>query len=339
MTTDGGTVADDGAKKAHVLIVDDEPALSGLLTRLLTAKGYVVETANDGPSAIAAIAERPPDVILLDVVLPGMDGFTICRRLKNDPRTRLMPVILITGLADRESRIKGLAAGADDFLTKPVDSQELLARVGSLARFKRYTDDLDSAASIIMALGVMIESRAGYTEGHCHRVANHATALGRRLGLGPDDLQALYRGGFLHDIGMLAIPDSLLRRRGPLEPEEFDIVKSHTVVGDTLCSQLRSLHAVRAIVRHHHERSDGTGYPDGLRGSEIPVIAQIISLVDVFDALTTDRPYQLTQSVEEAIGTLRAQVERGWRESELVEHFAAIVLGGGLHTFTPATVA
>jgi putative two-component system response regulator len=339
MTTSGGAVPADGARTTQVLIVDDEPALSGLLRRLLVEKGYAVTTAIDGTKALASIAENPPDVILLDVVLPGIDGFTICQRLKNDPATRLTPVVLITGLADRASRIKGLAAGADDFLTKPVDSQELLARVGSLARLKRYTDDLDSAATIIMALGVMIEVRAGYTEGHCHRVANHATALGRCLGLGADDLQALYRGGFLHDIGMLAIPDSLLLRRGPLEPEEFELVKSHTVVGDNLCSQLRSLHAVRTIVRHHHERSDGSGYPDGLRGAEIPVIAQIIGLVDVFDAITTNRPYQVVQSMEEAIVTLRKQAERGWREPELVEYFASIVLSGQFQTFTPATPA
>jgi putative two-component system response regulator len=336
MTTDGSATTDDGSKKARVLIVDDEQALSGLLERLLKSKGYVVAIAADGPAALQAVVHDPPDVILLDVVLPGMDGFTICRRLKNDPVTRLTPVILITGLADRESRIKGLAAGADDFLTKPVDGQELLARVGSLARLKRYTDDLDSAASIIMALAVMIEARAGYSEGHCHRVANYATALGRRLGLGPDALQALYRGGFMHDIGMLAIPDSLLRRRGPLEPEEFELVKSHTVIGDGLCSQLRSLHAVRAIIRHHHERFDGSGYPDGLRGEQIPIVAQIISLVDVYDAITTERPYQLTQSIDEAFVTLRQQVEKGWREPELVEHFAAIVLSGRLETFTPA---
>jgi putative two-component system response regulator len=336
MTMDGSAVSDDGARKARVLIVDDEPALSGLLKRLLTGKGYVVDTAPDGPAGFDAIAVNPPDVILLDVVLPGMDGFTICQRLKNDPATRLLPIILITGLADRESRITGLAAGADDFLTKPVDTQELLARVATLARLKRYTDDLDSAASIIMALGVMVEARAGYTEGHCHRVANHATALGRRVGLGPDELQALYRGGFLHDIGMLAIPDSLLRRRGPLADDEFELVKSHTVIGDGLCAQLRSLHAVRSIVRHHHERFDGTGYPDGLLGSQIPVVAQIIGLVDVFDALTTERPYQQTQSVEEAIATLRKQGERGWRDPDLVEHFAAIVLSDNFRTYTPA---
>jgi len=337
--TGGTATADDGSTKARVLIVDDEKGVSALLERMLVNKGYVVDVATDGPKALAAIVRHPPDVILLDVVMPGMDGFTLCKRLKNDLMTRLTPVILITGLSDQDTKIKGLAAGADDFLTKPVDSQELLTRVGSLARLKRYTDDLDSASSIIMALAVMIEARDGYTEGHCHRIANYATALGRRIGLGQDELQALYRGGFLHDIGMLAIPDSVLRKGGPLDPEEYELVKSHTVIGDGLCRHLRSLNAVRPIVRHHHERFDGSGYPDGLRGNDIPIVAQIIGLVDAYDAITSDRPYQPAQSIEEAVTTLRQQVARGWRHPALVEHFAAIVLSGKLETFTPASPA
>jgi putative two-component system response regulator len=337
MTTDGSIVPDDGGKQARVLIVDDEPGISTLLERLLITRGYAVGIATDGATALTAIVKNPPDVILLDVVMPGMDGFTLCRRLKSDPATRLTPVILITGLADQDTKIKGLAAGADDFLTKPVDTQELLARVGSLARLKRYTDDLDSAASIIMALAVMIEARDGYTEGHCHRIANYATALGRRIGLGQEELQALYRGGFLHDIGMLAIPDSVLRKGGPLDSEEYELIKSHTVIGDGLCRHLRSLNAVRPIVRHHHERFDGSGYPDGLRGDDIPIVAQIIGLVDAYDAITSDRPYQPAQSTDQAVATLRQQVEQGWRHPALVEHFAAIVLSGKLETFTPAS--
>lgn len=318
----------DRASGARVLVVDDEPAVATVFRKLLTHEDFAVEVATDGPSALTAIARQPPDVVLLDVLMPGLDGFEVCRHIKREPATRLTPVVLITALNDRDSRIKGRQAGADDFLTKPVDLQELLARTRSLVRIKRFTDDLDSAAAIIMTLAVMIEARDGHTEGHCHRMANYATALGRRLGLAPDDVQALHRGGFLHDIGMLAIPDTVLRKRGPLEPEEYALIKSHTVVGDGLCGNLRSLQAIRPIVRHHHELLDGSGYPDGLRGDDVPLLAQIIGIVDAYDALTTERPYQRAQSIEQALDLLRLQVARGWRRSDLVDEFAAIVRGG-----------
>ena len=311
-----------------VLVVDDDEGVTTFFARLLVSEGYTVEIAHDGPSALTAAANNPPDVVLLDVMIPGIDGFEICRRFKRDADTRLTPIILVTGLSAREQRMEGLEAGADEFLTKPVDRHELLTRVRSLARVKRYTDDLDSAASIIMTLAVMIEARDGYAEGHCHRMANYATALGRSLCLGSDDLQALYRGGFLHNIGMLAIPDRVLRKSGPLEREEYELVKSHTVVGDSLVSNLRSLQVVRPIVRHHHERLDGSGYPDGLQGDAIPLLAQIMSVVDVYDAVTTQRPYQRARPTDEAVDVLRDQVERGWRRHDLVEKFVALIHSG-----------
>jgi putative two-component system response regulator len=316
------------AAPSRVLVVDDDETVSSLFARILSREGYSVETAANFESARRLLERQPPDVILLDVVLPDAGGFSICKQLKDDASTRLIPVILVTGLSDPESRINGRRAGADDYLTKPVDPQELIARVSTAARLKRYTDDLDSAASIVMTLAVMIESRDGLTEGHCHRMANYATAIGRALGLNATDLQTLHRGGFLHDIGMLAIPPSVLLKAGPLEPEEYERVKSHTVVGDELCRNLRSLQAVRPIVRHHHERRDGSGYPDGLAGDQIPLLAQIISVVDTYDAVTHSRPYQRTHSPDDAIQLLRTEVEHGLREKAIVEAFARIVGSG-----------
>lgn len=317
----------------RVLVVDDDPGMVAFLERLLTREGYSVAVASDADSARDAVANHNPDVILLDVVFPGGGGLALCETLKREAATRLTPVILVTGLTDRETRIEGRRAGADDFLTKPIDAQELLARVGSLARLKRYTDDLESAASVITTLTVMIETRDGYTEGHCHRMANYATAVGRTLGLGNADIQALHRGGFLHDIGMLAIPSAVLQKPGPLEAEEFALVKSHTVLGDDLCRNLRSLQSVRPIVRHHHERLDGSGYPDGLRGTEVPLLAQIIGVVDVYDAVTSLRPYQPVQSADDAIQLLREQVRRGWRQGQIVDAFEGIIRQGRLETF------
>lgn len=329
----------DARSRARVLVVDDDQAIARLFRRLLSPDEYDVEAVPDAESAIQSVRTSHPDVVLLDVMLPGVNGFEVCRRLKQDRATRLTPVILITALDAREARIEGLESGADDFLTKPVDPHELLARIRSLVRMKRYTDDLDSAASIITTLAEMIEGRDGYTAGHCHRIANYATAVGRSLGLPEEDLQALYRGGFLHDIGMLAIPDDLLRRAGTLEPEEYERIKSHTVVGDSLCANLRSLQAVRPIVRHHHERLDGSGYPDGLQGEQVPLVAQIIGIVDVFDAMTNRRPYQLARPAGEAIEALRQQVQQGWRAADLVERFAEIVQSGRLDKFVTSSPA
>jgi putative two-component system response regulator len=310
------------------LVVDDDPAIRSLFRRLLDTAGYLVVEAVDGASALEAISAASPDVVLLDVQLPELDGFEVCRRVRGNAATRLTPVILVTGLDARQQRIEGLEAGADDFLTKPVDTRELLARVGSLVRLKQYTDDLDSAGSIIMTLAAMIEARDGYGVGHCSRMANYAQRLGRQLSLGDDDLQALYRGGFLHDIGMLAIPDSVLRKAGPLEPDEQELVRSHTIVGDKLCDNLRSLQRVRPIVRWHHERLDGSGYPDGLQGDQIPLIAQIVGVVDVYEALTQSRPYQSPLSATDAAQVLSGQVTRGWRRGDLVEAFVKMVLSG-----------
>ena len=321
------------ATHGTILIIDDDAGVLTALQRMLTAEGFAVRTLSDGNSAFANVVFHQPDVVILDIRMPGADGFEICRRLKSDAATRLIPVILVTALSDRNTRIRGLELGADDFLSKPVDGQELLTRVRSLMRLKRYTDDLDSAASIISTMTEMIEARDGYTEGHCYRMANYATALGRRLGLSAEDLQTLHRGGFLHDIGMLAISDTVLSKSGPLEPHEYELIKSHTEVGDRLCARLRSLQAVRPIIRHHHERHNGTGYPDGLAGDAIPLLAAIVGIVDVFDAVTTQRPYQRAQSIEEAVAVLRRQVDLGWRRRELVSEFAALVEDGQLDTF------
>lgn len=317
----------------RVVVADDEAPVTDLLTRVLSKDGYSVETAADGLAALEAVQRIKPHLVLLDVNMPGMDGIEVCRHIKQDPAHRLTPVVLITGMAQREKRIEGAEAGADDFLGKPVDIQELLARVRTLVRIKRYTDDLDSAASLVIAMALLIEARDGNTEGHCHRMANYATALGRALDLGEDELQALHRGGFLHDIGMLAIPDSVLKKSGPLDLEEYELMKSHTTVGDSLCAHLRSLEPVRPIVRHHHERWDGSGYPDGLKGEEIPLLAEIVGLVDVYDAVTTRRPYQGPHTSEEAIDILRGQVVRGWRRAHLVNVFAELVESGRLEKF------
>jgi putative two-component system response regulator len=313
-----------------VLVVDDEPQNRQVLVRLLTEQQYAVRTAPDGETALAILEKQKPDVILLDVQLPGIDGFEVCRRIKQNPTTRLTPVILVTGLGARAHRIEGINAGADDFISKPFDIDELRARVRSLVRLKRYTDELDSAESIILSLARTIEARDPYTQGHCERLAQYATALGGGVHLANDELAALHRGAYLHDIGKIGIPDAVLLKTTPLTPTEYELMKQHTIIGDQLCGTLRSLELVRPIVRHHHERLDGSGYPDGLRGTAIPLLAQIVSIVDAYDAMTTDRPYHAARTAEHAYAELALDASNGWRDAGLVSAFIRLGRNGEL---------
>jgi len=265
-----------------------------------------------------------PDLVVMDVMMPKLSGYEVCERIKRNPATRLTPVVLVTALHERERKIQGINAGADDFLTKPVDPHELKARASSLVRLKRYTDDLDSAESVIMSLAMVIEARDAYTDGHCQRLAAYATALGSALQLSEDEIAALFRGGYLHDVGKVGIPDELLLKTGRLSDAEYRRIKEHPLIGDRLCGELRSLRQVRPIVRHHHERLDGSGYPDGLKGDDIPLLAQIMGIVDVYDAITTTRPYKSAATAEQAYGELMDEVERGWRRRDLVEAFIAL---------------
>jgi len=244
--------------------------------------------------------------------------------------TCLVPVVLVTALQDSSDRIRGLEAGADDFLSKPVNEAELTARVRSLLRIKRYTDELDSAVSVIVSLALTIEARDATTDGHCQRLARYATTLGRELGLAVDEIDALERGGVLHDIGKVGIPDAVLLKPSRLTPDEFTVMKQHTVIGDRLCGELRSLHRVRPIVRSHHEHLDGSGYPDGLKGTGVPLLAQITGVVDVFDALTTARPYKPALPAERAYEELRVEVEQGWRDPKIVESLIGLGRNGRL---------
>jgi putative two-component system response regulator len=324
------TSARAGATPATVLVVDDIDANARLLERLLAREGHRVLFARDGGEALDRVRRDQPDLVLMDVIMPTLDGFETCRRLKSDPATRLVPVVLITALQSSRDRVKGLEVGADDFLTRPVNTAELTARVRSLLRIKRFTDELDSAESVILSLALTIEARDVSTEGHCQRLARYSVTVGRELGLAEEDLIALAKGGYLHDVGKVGIPDSILLKNSRLTPDEIAIMQQHTVIGDRLCGELRSLKRVRPIVRYHHERLDGSGYPEGLRGDAIPFLAQIMSVVDVFDALTTVRPYKAALSLEHAFEELEGEAARGWRNPAIVKAVLGLARDGRL---------
>jgi putative two-component system response regulator len=317
-----------GTTAGKILVVDDEPINVAVFSRMMTGLGYEVSAAGTGEDALLMVDRQAPDLVLLDVNLPGIDGFEVCRRLKADPKTRLIPVVLITGLTASEDRVEGIEAGADDFIAKPPVIAELRARVRSLLRLKRYTDELDSAESVILSLGLTIEARDPCTQGHCERLATYATALGRRLSLNDDQLVALNRGAFLHDVGKVAIPDAVLLKTGRLTPAEYALMQQHAVIGDNICRELRLLEEVCPIVRHHHERPDGTGYPDGLTGDSIPLLAQVLSVVDVYDALTTERPYKQALSIDDACQELRLEAAKGWKVEHLVDQFVDLLREG-----------
>jgi len=312
-----------------VLVVDDYESNRRGLSALLKSASYNVVSASNGSDALEIVRREHPDLVVLDVLMPGLSGLDVCRELKRSAETCLIPVILVSGAQGRQTVIDGLEAGADDFLTKPIDTEELYTRVRSLMRLKRVTDDLESAGSLFMTLGRIIEARDPYTEGHCERLADYATSLGRRLELGAADIDALYRGAFLHDIGKIAVPDRILLKRGRLTKPEYELMQRHTIIGDELCATVRSLEAVRPIVRHHHERRDGHGYPDRLAGDAIPLLAQIVSVVDVFDALTTDRPYRQALPIESAYAMLRDQARGGWCPLNLVDCFVDLHRASG----------
>jgi putative two-component system response regulator len=311
------------AVAAEVLVVDNDEVSGRFLRRWLAREGHGVTIVTTAAQALDACRSQPLDLVLLDLVIGG-EGFTLCRQLKNDPATRLIPIVIITAESDREIRLRGLAAGADEFLTKPFDPAELRVRMSSLVRLKRYTDELESAEAIILGLGATIEARDPSTRGHCQRLARYATALGASIGLDRDDLSALERGAFLHDIGKIAVPDSVLLKHGKLDALETQVMREHPLVGDALCAGLRSLKAVRPIVRSHHERLDGSGYPDGLKNGSIPLLAQVVAVVDVFDALTSQRPYRAPVHKAEALEELAGEAARGWRDAQLVDAFVRI---------------
>src|SRR5580700_154007 len=311
---------------ARILVVDDHPTIAGLMSQLLTQRGYDVVTAADAQQAEAEVRRQAPDLILSDVRMPGKSGYELCRELKADPATRLIPFVLITGLSDSADKLCGIEAGADDFLNKPVLAEELTARVKSLLRVKEYTDELETADSVLCTLGLIVEGRDPYTEGHCERLATRAADLGRHLGLDEDSIVALRRGGFLHDLGKIAVPDDILKKGSDLTLQEWAIMKQHPVTGENICKPLKSLRLVLPIIRHHHEHADGSGYPDGLRASEIPLLPRVLQVVDVYDALRTARPYKPSLSHDDAAQTMRVEARQGLWDAELVNEFFGMLV-------------
>ncbi len=315
--------------RGTVLAVDDDPGALSALADALGTLGFDVVQAADGATALELAGDRQPDVVLLDVQMPGMDGFEVCRELKKQPDLMLVPVVFLTGHGSRRARLEGLEAGATDFLNKPCDLVELEVRVRNLVNFRRLTTELDSAEQMVFSIARVVEARDQDTGDHCERLARLSVRLGRRVGLDDEGLTALRRGGYLHDLGKIGIPDEILLKPAKLTPDEWRVMKRHVEIGVEICKPLRSLQPLLPLIRHHHERYDGSGYPDGLAGEEIPLLARVFQVVDVFDALTVDRCYRAAMTTEQAIEVLRQETDQGFWDRTIVDEFLDMLANEG----------
>jgi putative two-component system response regulator len=315
--------AEAGAHR--VLVVDDNSSVAMLLQQLLANEGHAVETAGDGIEALECIVRCPPDLIILDLDMPRLNGFEVCRQVKNGAATRLIPVIIITAQTAFQSRVQAWELGADDFLTKPFQRIEVLARCRCLLRLKKLMEERESAEAVVFALARAVEAKSPYTHGHSERVKDYSVRLAARIGLPRDEWALLSKGALLHDIGKISTPDAILNKPGPLTREEFAIVKDHTWQGAHIVEPLHSVRDAVPLIRWHHERQDGKGYPDGLKGEQIPLLVRILAVADVYDSLASDRPYRAPIPHQRCLELLRENAAGGGLDPELVESFCTLM--------------
>jgi putative two-component system response regulator len=325
MSSHADTRKNGKRQKGLILVVDDHRLTRELLKAYLANAGYATIEAENGRKALDKLAECSPDLVLLDLIMPVMDGYEVCRRIKEDRRTALLPVIMVTGLEDFDAKMKALALGADDYINKPINEKELLMRVRNHFRIKQLTDELENAENVIIALARTVEAKDPYTRGHSERVAEYSRRLAEALDLGDDELQVLHRAAMLHDVGKIGVDDAIIRSPGKLTREELEKVHSHPSIGIEIIKSLSFLSDALDPIRSHHERFDGAGYPGRLAREDIPMAARIIAVADTFDALTTDRPYRKAVGTKAALGEMRKSATSGQLDPKLVEKFIEVM--------------
>jgi putative two-component system response regulator len=314
-------------EKPSVLVVDDDPRNVKLLESYLLPQGYEVLKTFSGEEALTLVSQRDVDLLLLDIMMPGLDGYQVCKRIKERDSTRFVPVILITALDDLDAKVRGIEVGADDFITKPANREELLARTRALIGVRELNKNLVSIKSALFSLASAVEAKDNYTLGHTQRVASLAESLGKRLQLSEKEISALRIGGILHDVGKIGISEEILNKPGKLNEREWEIMKNHPVIGYRICLPMKStLGLALDVVRHHHEKLDGSSYPDGLKGEEISLAARIMCVVDIYDALVTERPYRKALTKDKALKILRDEVKTGKLDGLVVDELEDLVL-------------
>lgn len=323
----------------RIFVVDDDDQIRRLMRRLLTRAGYAVEDFGLGATALDAIRVRPPDLVLLDLMLPDASGNDILDQIRDNPSTRLLPVVMMTGGGTREDRLRAQRSGVTDFLAKPVAAEELLPRVKSLVLLKHFADEHEHAERVILMLAKTIDARDSYTAGHSGRVAQYACDVAGKLGLKPAEIENVQRGALFHDIGKIIVSDSVLKKVGPLTAEERLTINQHPVVGCELLSGMKTMRRILPIIRHHHERLDGSGYPDGISGADIPQVVRIVSVADIFDALTTDRAYRPAMTFEQAWCVLDEEVGMGRLDPAATESLREVIALSGIRREPEAPAA
>ena len=325
---------------ATILLVDADTSNRSDWETLLQHYGYKVVAAEDGGKALEECPRIQPDLVLIADSLPGISGIEVCRQLKSSPVTRYTPVIMVlpsTDSSDWAQKHKAREAGADDFWGRPASRWEALSRIQTILQLQSYIDH--QAESVVLSLARSLEAKDPGTEGHSERLVHYALQLGASLGLSEDDLVILRIAGLVHDIGKVSVPDSILLKPGRLSPVEMEIMRQHPIVGENICAPLKSFRDALPLIRHHHERMDGSGYPDGLIGDQIPLSARILQTVDIFDALTTDRPYRKAMAHEEAVAVMMSEVHRGWLDRSLVNKLSHICQTANFFAPTPQTLS
>ncbi|MEW6108585.1 MAG: HD domain-containing phosphohydrolase [Nitrospirota bacterium] len=308
-------------EKPSILVVDDMQSNLELMEAIFQQAGYIVYKALGASAALDIYHKYQVDIAILDVMMPGVNGFELCKKLKCITSKQFFPIILLTALSDTKSRITGLESGADDFISKPFDTLELITKIKSLLKLKELYEELDHSENIILTLVVAMEARDPYTKGHSTRVGTLSTEFASFLGFAGKDQKLMKKAGILHDIGKIGLSESILRKPGRLTEDEANAIKKHTLIGEDICRPLLSLQGILPAIRSHHERWDGTGFPDNLAGAEIPLIARTLSILDSFDAMVSIRPYRDKRTIENALKTMEDERHSGQWDPELTGMF------------------
>jgi len=305
-------------ESAAVLIAGDNAAHLEALRVLLENEGHRVLTARLASEAHVSLRQSEIDLVLLEMCPAALD---LCRGMRSNRRTALTPVLMLTSDQSPAREIECIASGADSVLGWPFDSGVLCARVGSMLRRQAGVDALEDSEMTLAFLAQAVDERDNLTASHCNRMSPLCVAMGMAMGLSSEHLLVLHRGGYMHDIGKIGIPDAILSKAGPLDEEEWRVMRTHTTKGEEMCRPMKSLTPVLPIIRSHHERWDGSGYPDGLKGRDIPLLARVVQLADIYDALTSPRAYKPGRNSADALRIMQEETDRGWRDPELVSLF------------------